>query len=299
MPQKQAETKIDFLFIINPISGDIDKTRIIDVVVDRLSEKNLTYDFYYTSGRNDEEEIEEFLMQNKVETIVVVGGDGTCNMVAKILLGKELKMGIIPAGSANGMAAELELSSNLEENLDYIVKGKSKKVDVLQINEDHICLHLSDIGFNARIIDRFEKGENRGMAAYANSFISELVESKPSSFTLHFDERKENKSAFMIVLANASKFGTGAVINPEGKPDDGIFEVVVLNPQTWLNFFEMIVPFYTRKIHRLDFVETFRCKKIVIENHEAQNVQVDGNHIGQPARVSVEILPQALELIVP
>jgi len=299
MPEKSTKEQLDILFIINPISGDNDKSEIKDTIRKYLSQHHYTLDFYYTTGENDAIKIGHLLDVKQIKKVVVVGGDGTCNMVGNLLLNKNIKMGIIPAGSANGLATELELPAKLEESLDCIVKGKSKKLDALKINKDYICLHLSDIGFNAKVIDRFEQGETRGMTGYANSFIGELVESKPSRFKLKYNEKEEVKTAFMIVIANATKFGTGAVINPKGKTDDSMFEIVVLNPQKVIHFLEMIVPFYTQKIHTLDFVDTYSCKKVIIENPERQNVQIDGENIGQPAEVTVEILPQALSVLVP
>lgn len=299
MPEKQIIKQTDLLFIINPVSGNYDNSTLKDKIVEYLSDRNLSLDFYITTGKDDSKKIARLLEEKKIKKVAVAGGDGTCNLVGRLILNKDIKLGIIPRGSANGLATELELLVKLPESLDCIVKGKSKKIDVVRINNQHMCLHISDIGFNARVIDRFEKGEIRGMAGYANSFIGELVNSQPSTFKLNFDGKGEQKRAFMIVIANATKFGTGAVINPEGKPDDGMFEVIVVNPQKVIHFLEMIVPFYTKKIHTLDFVDTYSCTKALIENPERQNVQVDGENIGQPEKISVEILTQVLEVIVP
>lgn len=299
MPENKSTKYTDILFIVNPISGDKDKSDLKIEINDYLKGKDISTDFYFTTGEKDAQRISQILEDNKIGKVVAAGGDGTCNLIGKLLLNREIPMGIIPAGSANGLATELDLPVGLQESLDYIVNGKSKKIDALRINDNHICLHISDIGFNAKVIDRFEQGELRGMAGYANSFIGELIESQPSSFRLKFEEETKAKSAFMIVLANATKFGTGAVINPKGKLDDGMFEVVVMNPNKVIHFLEMIVPFYTRKIHTLDFVDTYSCRKVVIENPRHQNVQIDGEFIGKPETISVEILPQALEIIVP
>jgi len=299
MPEKKTTKQLELLFIINPISGNTNKSGLKDKIIEYFSDQIFSFDFYITNGDDDSEKISQLLEENKIRKVVVAGGDGTCNLVGKLILNKDIKLGIIPKGSANGLATELELPVRLQESIDCIVKGKSKKIDVIRINNEHICMHLSDIGFNARVIDRFEKGEIRGMAGYASSFIGELVESQPSKFSLNFDGKREQKSAFMIVIANATKFGTGAVINPQGKLSDGKFEIVVVNPQKVIHFLEMIVPFYTRKIHTLDFVDTYSCSNVLIENPKHQNVQVDGENIGQPEKISVEILTQALEIIIP
>lgn len=299
MPEKSTTEQAELLFIINPISGDRDKSELKEEITEYLSGRNLSFDFYFTTGEDDAEKIAQLLDEKSVKKVVAAGGDGTITLVGQQLLNRDIPMGILQQGSANGLATELDLPVELEESLDCILAGKSKKIDALMINDTHLCLHLSDIGFNARVIDRFEKGEIRGMAGYASSFLGELLEAEPSAFTLKFDDREEKKSAFMIVIANATKFGTGAVINPEGNLSDGRFELVVVNPQRGIHFLEMIVPFYTQKIHTLDFVDTYACSKALIENPARQNVQVDGENIGQPEKLSVEILPHAIRVIVP
>ncbi len=287
------------LFVINPISGDIDKDQLTTEISEFMESVNSSYEFFFTTGKNDKEKIEDKITTLNPETVVAVGGDGTCNLVGQTLLEKPIKMGIIPAGSANGMAAELDLPANVKDSLSIVSGGKTKALDVLKINKKHISLHLSDLGFNAKIINTYEEGEMRGLLGYAKSFIDEFGNARPAKFELHCDEKIINKEAFMIVLANASQFGTGAVINPEGKPDDGYFEVVVVRPQSFMNFLEMLVPFYTGKIHTLDFVDTYRCQHVKIKNTEKQNLQIDGENIGQPLQVDVEILPRSLTILVP
>ncbi|WP_303919986.1 diacylglycerol kinase family protein [Draconibacterium sediminis] len=287
------------LFVINPISGDIEKDDLQDEIRRFMKEHDQAVEFFYTTGENDRQKISDKIEKLQPSTVVAVGGDGTINLVAQTVLNQPTKMGILPMGSANGMASELNLPTGVEENLKLITKGKSKKIDVLQIDEKHICLHLSDIGFNAQLISTYEKSDSRGLLGYTKSFIEEFGNADPAAFEITLEDATVSKKAFMVVLANASKFGTGAVINPEGKPDDGYFELVILRPQNVSEFLEMLVPFYTRQIHTLDFVDTYKCKKVKIKNPELRNLQIDGEIMGQPLHVNVEILPRCVEMIIP
>lgn len=289
----------NILFVINPISGDIEKDDLTTEVRNFMKSHHYNIEFLHTTGKNDKQKITDKIKTVQPTTVVAVGGDGTCNLVAQTLLHKSIKMGILPLGSANGMASELNLPKTVEENLELIAKGKSKKIDVLQINDNHICLHLSDIGFNAQLINTYEKSDSRGLFGYTKSFIEEFGNASPAKYEIMLNDATISRNAFMVVLANASKFGTGAIINPEGKPDDGYFELVIIRPQNFAEFLEMLVPFYTRKIHTLDFVDTYKCKQVQIKNPEQQNLQIDGEIIGQPLQVNVEILPRSVELIVP
>jgi YegS/Rv2252/BmrU family lipid kinase len=287
------------LFVINPISGDIEKNDLQDEIRRFMKEHELAVEFFHTTGENDKQKISAKIRELQPSTVIAVGGDGTINLVAQTVINQAIKMGILPLGSANGMASELNLPKTVEENLKLIIKGKSKKIDVLQINDEHICLHLSDIGFNAQLISTYEKSDSRGLLGYTKSFIEEFGNANPAAFEISIEDSTVSQNAFMVVLANASKFGTGAVINPEGKPDDGYFELVILRPQNVSQFLEMLIPFYTRQIHTLDFVDTYKCKKVKIKNPERQNLQIDGEVMGQPLQINVEILPRCVEMIIP
>jgi len=298
MPVDKMNMK-NILFVINPISGDIDKENLENEINEFMTEHLQQVDFYYTSGENDPEKISAKIEKTGAKKIVAVGGDGTCNMVAQILINKNLELGILPQGSANGMAKELELPNNINDNLNIILKGNIKAIDVLRFSNQRISLHLSDIGFNAKVIERFEKGETRGFLGYGKHFFDELGRVKPSKFKLEIDDKIIKKKAIMIVIANATKYGTGAIVNPKGKVDDGKFEVIVFRPQKFTQFLKMAIPFFTRQIHQLEFVDFYSCKKVKIYNYEKQKLQIDGEILGQPEHVCVEILPHSLQVLVP
>jgi YegS/Rv2252/BmrU family lipid kinase len=296
MPENTANT----LVVINPISGNTPKDDITKLISSTLKSKENDLEFYYTSGDKDRNKISKIIEKNKPATIIAVGGDGTCNMVAETILNKKVNLGIVPLGSANGLATELGIPANVEDSLEIIKKKRSKKIDVLQINQKYISLHLSDIGFNAQLINNYEEAEGiRGFAGYVRSFLGEIGNAQPAKFIINCEKETINKKAFMLVIANATKFGTGAIINPKGNLNDGFFELVVLQPQNFVHFLEMIIPFYTQKIHTLDFVDTYKCRKVSINNPDNQFLQIDGENMGQPGKVNVEILPQALQVCIP
>ena len=128
------------------------------------------------------------------QKIVAVGGDGTVSLVAKQLLGSSIPLAILPGGSANGMATELNIPKDPSSALDIIVDGKEKKCDVLKINENNICIHLSDLGLNARIVKYFDKNTMRGMWGYARMLIKILVEGKPVNAHIVADDLDANIS---------------------------------------------------------------------------------------------------------
>lgn len=299
MPNKIGNNQQKILFVINPISGDIDKNHLKDRIQFFAAKQNFSYRIFYTTGENDPALIKEIISEFKPTKVISVGGDGTCNLVGKILLNSTIQMGIIPLGSANGLAKELMIPQTLDEALQIVVDGTPKTIDVLKVNEDYISLHLSDIGVNAKVVARFEKDNVRGFWGYAKHFIKELQVAKPLKFKLIMENQCLYKKAYMVVLANASNYGTGASINPEGKLDDGQFEVVLIRPYSFWQTIKMVIPFFTRKLHLLDYVSIYNCKKVKIINHKKQIVQVDGEVIGRLEEVNVEIIPQSLQVLAP
>jgi len=230
---------------------------------------------------------------------VAVGGDGTCNLVAQVLLHKNIKLGIIPKGSANGLATELEIPTDLHKSLKIILDDKSKNIDVLIFDHQHLSLHLSDVGFNAKLIERFENGNLRGFGGYGKHFLNELGDIKTAKFKIEIDGKTKKEKAIMVVFANATSYGTGAVVNPHGKLDDGRFEIIIFRPRKFIQFLKMIIPFFTRQIHRLAYVDIYSGEKVKITNIENQKLQIDGEIMGQPKQISVEIIPQSLAVLVP
>ena len=164
---------IDYLFVVNPISGGNDKSSFYRFIETEISPQDNPYEIFKTTGDDDEIKLKKLVKKHKPEVIVSVGGDGTLLLVAKVSKNTSSKIALIPFGSANGMSKELnipkipdiKLSLNPAERFrdcwNIIKKGKSIDVDLLQINKNHYSLHLSDIGLNAKIVKRFEEEKIR------------------------------------------------------------------------------------------------------------------------------------------
>ena len=109
-------------------------------------------------------------------------------------------------------------------------------------------------------------------------------------------DEKITREAFMIVLANASKYGTGAVINPEGSINDGFFELVILKRINMATTLKMLVnpgPYNTKHI------EIFKCKTVNIHTKRKVPFQIDGEYIGKVKDIRASISHRSLQVILP
>lgn len=292
------KTTTGILFVINPSSGT-GLRQDAEAVISLFSEEvGFSYKIYRTTGKGDSEEIRNLIEKYRPGKVIAVGGDGTVNMVAAELIGRDICLGIIPAGSANGLAHNLEIPDNFEAALKKNLNSRSVSIDVIQINKKYYCLHLGDIGLNARIVKRFEKEGSKGMLGYGKQMFKELFEGK-TSFAFYLEiagHRRRKMNAEMLVIANANRFGTGAIINPTGKINDGKFEIIIIRPYPWWFVFTFLYASFTGHLHKMRYVKVFSTAQARITLPEYQEFQIDGEVMQKTKEINVEILHNALKI---
>jgi diacylglycerol kinase (ATP) len=106
-----SERKV--LLVVNPISGDVNKDVIFERVIEKAQEEGFDLRIYSTTGDHDLETIQEMVTNIKPERVLVAGGDGTISLVAETIRSSDIILGIIPAGSANGLSADFGLSGSM------------------------------------------------------------------------------------------------------------------------------------------------------------------------------------------
>jgi YegS/Rv2252/BmrU family lipid kinase len=292
--QKEGQLKI--LFIINPVSGGKQKRDWEVNIRDYFKTSPHQMEFFLLTGENDESSITYHIESVQPDRIAAVGGDGTVKMVAELIKGKELPLAIIPAGSANGMAKELGVPTDVNAALEVAVNGREQAIDLIKINDEESCIHLADLGLNAMLVKYFEGSKGRGMWGYGRAVFRVLYEKQKMQVTIKTDAGTEKRNAYMVVLANARKYGTGANINPEGDVSDGYFEVVVLRR---LNLVEISKALLTNKSFDPAKIEIFKTKEATINTRKQSYFQVDGEYRGKTKEVKASILPGSLKMMLP
>lgn len=287
------------LFVINYLSGNTPKEGIPALIQEKSAVHGFESLIYSITGKNDEEKIAELVRKEKPEIIAAGGGDGTCNMIARIIKHTGTKMAIIPLGSANGMARELGIPKDPAVAIDLIATGSVLSIDMLRINDIHFSIHLSDVGLNAKIIRRFEKEKRRGWWGYARQLFRELFYVKKYHFEIITDGIKYHRTAISITFANAQRFGTGAIINPLGKLNDGKFEVCIIRPFPLYYLLTLSIKFFTGKINDSKYIQIISCREAYVKCRKKLTLQVDGEITGYTKEVRVQVLPSAVMVIVP
>lgn len=284
------------LLIVNPISGDLDKKQIIQKARDFAKTNQITIQLFATTGEEDVKKIQDRLDSLKIERIIAIGGDGTINLVAKAIKSYGIPLGIIPAGSANGLATNFGIPESLEEQVKIAFGDTIFEMDLLNINDD-ICLHLSDLGINAELIQNYEESRFRGKFGYLLQSLPTLLKSEyPFEFEVETNFKKHQTSGALLAIANANKYGTGANINPNGKMNDGKFEIIIYRK---LNLAEIIKTIRNETDVNSDVVETFQAKEAKIICKTPVAFQIDGEFKGESSEVIISIMNEKLKVVVP
>lgn len=287
------------LFIINPFSGRTGNTKAVLRIHEQAVDKEFDFKFLYTNGKNDDSRIQEELMVYKPDRIIAGGGDGTVQLVARNLIGKNIPMGLLPLGSANGMATALGVPQNPVDATDAVIQADHFiPLDLLKFNDKHICVHLGDLGINALMVKKYGQENSKGMLGYAKHLISSIKESPLLQYTIKTPQGDYEKEGYMLAFANGHKYGTGIHIS-SGEVWDGKFEICNV-PKIALD--EAIKAGLTALdvfIDKKMFSDVISCTSAEVSINLKTDFQIDGEYMGTTDRLKVEILPGAVKMLVP
>lgn len=288
--------KKNILLVVNPVSGGLEKADYIHAAQDFVSNKEINLILYNTTGDNDIPAISELYDEYKPERIVIAGGDGTIKLVGDAVATKDVILGILPVGSANGLAVELDLERSIEENLKIAFHNHYLEIDMVVIN-DKKSLHLSDIGLNAELIKNYKKSKIHGKWGYFVQALRTYVNTpKPFQVVIETSNARIETIARMIVIANAQKYGTGVVINPLGTLNDGKFELVVLKKINLGVISKIIMGKIPLEPKNIEIIST---NLATIKTKFPVSFQIDGEYIGKEKELLVSISPNKMKVAVP
>ncbi len=288
------QTKLRLLFVVNQASGSKDES-LSEQIINFFSNSAITIEIFELPRKCSVEQVKKAIESVKADRVIAVGGDGTLKLVAECLLNTETPIGIIPTGSANGMAKELGIPLNIEEALAVAVTGIPQKIHATMVNQE-LCIHLSDIGFNAYLVKKFDELPTRGMLTYAKSAWHAFWNHRKMQVQFKVANRQIKTKAAMVVIANATKYGTGFNINPDGKLNDDVFEIILIKEYDVMEILKIWItklPWNPKKI------ESFQASEAQITTKYKAHFQVDGEYLGKTNQVEAKLLPEAINVIMP
>jgi len=291
------------LIVINPVAGSANTDQILERIETRFGELGWQYQVYETDGSESVAEVAAEACKDGATLIVAAGGDGTVAGVVNGLMHTGVPLGILPAGTGNGLARALSIPLDLNEAVDLIAGAhRTQEIDALQVNEEYYVLNVS-VGISSRSMKNtgHEEKQRYGMVAYARTVLKEVLAVSPRRFDIEVDGHSLQVRASEILVTNGSILQSPLdLFGSLESFTDGQVEAHILTARSLGNYLRLGWQLLSRPRGRKEDLRrlTVRERIRIDTARRPQPVQADGELIGETP-VEIRVVPQALRVIVP
>ncbi|GAC1607007.1 MAG: diacylglycerol kinase family protein [Pseudarthrobacter sp.] len=245
-------------------------------------------------------------LEFKADVVLVGGGDGTVRVVAESLAHTDTAMGIIPLGTGNLLARNVELDVNdLRANIQTALFGQQRYIDTARMGiensrtgyaSEHLFLVIAGIGMDAEILADTNDGLKKavGWLAYTEAGMRHLPGRRRKVSVSLDDSPGQARNIRTVLFANCGLVPGGIDFIPEAMIDDGMLDVVVMSPRSAFGWLAMYGKILFKHRGNLPIMTVYRAGKIDIKCPEPMPTQIDGDPSGLATKVTVQVAPRSL-----
>lgn len=225
------------------------------------------------------------------------GGDGTVNEVGRVLAFGPASLGIVPAGSGNGLARELGIPFSPTEALKRVLQASDRQIDIGQIGE-RLFFNVAGIGLDAHVAARLaaRPGGRRGLLPYVTLTARVLLFYQPSEYTIVTERQTVCRRALTIALANSRQYGYGAMVAPLARLDDGALDLAVIEPASLVGNLLRVRPLFAGRLHHARGVTMMHVQRVEVVAEAPMLFHVDGEPAWGERRLTARVYPGALRV---
>jgi YegS/Rv2252/BmrU family lipid kinase len=286
------------VFIVNPNSGTKVQQRIGQSIERYLNHRKFLYSIWHTAYPGHATELAKKAVEEGYQVVVAVGGDGSINEVAAGLVHTEVALGIVPAGSGNGLAMHLGYGRNMDEAIKRLNAAEPVRMDCGFLN-GRPFVNMAGVGFDGMVSNLMQGQSFRGFIPYFFQSLKAGLVYQPKDCLLEFDGKVVEERCFVITVANGVMYGYNMSIAPDARIDDGLFSVVVLKDVPKWKYFAAVRSVVTGKIYEEDFVDHYTTSEITIKTAGENYVHFDGEGARYEGDLHFKIEPKCLNVLAP
>ena len=287
------------LVLVNPRSGSGNPYRYISAIEKVWDAPDRDVAFQFSRSAEDGAEKTRRAIGRGTDAVLVVGGDGMVNTIGCVLVGTDVPIGVIPAGSGNGFARHFQTPLSPEKAAQALLDGHTQRIDVGKVNDRYFFITCS-MAWDGALVESFEKFPFRGIVPYVLAGAQQLFEYKAQPFRVEVDgETLHFKSPLIFTVANLSQFGSDVVVAPDARADSGNLELVAIEKNDMPMVISQIHRFIEKTFHHHPQVTNRRFRKMGVHRENPSPIQIDGELMKAGTDIQVEVLPRALNVIVP
>ena len=287
--------------IVNPVSGAGMDPRVatlrIATIQESLAQHQLDATIHVTERSGHARELAQRAVADHTDLVIVWGGDGTVNEVGTSLAGTSTALGLVPAGSGNGLAGGLGIPKNARAALSRAITGDTRQVDVGLLN-DRPFFNVAGIGFDAHIARLFNERPRgrRGRWPYVVIGVTEGVRYAGKDYRITLDGHLHRRRALLIAFANGQEYGMGMQIAPGAKLDDGLLDACVVEDRSVLARFRDARHLALGTVHRAPKMLVRAVRTATIEGEGQIPFHLDGEPGIAHDRLTIGVRPGALKV---
>lgn len=287
--------------LMNPVSGPT-RTRGAewDWVQPEAEAAGWRTEVRVSEAPGDIERLAREAVASGIRRLVVVGGDGSINEALQAVVGTDVELGIVPAGTSNILANEIGVPEDFREAARLAFTGRALAMDVGKANERFFALMLG-IGYDVSTIEVMWPQLKRlmGQVAYTVAGFQSFVRHRAVRTRVEVDGRRVRRLVYFLVVANTRLYGmANTTVAEHADIRDGLFDVVIIRARAWYHVISSMARIFFRIKSPFEKVETIRGREVTIRSSRKVKYQLDGDPAGTlPVRVTM--LPKALRIIAP
>ncbi|MEY4290722.1 MAG: hypothetical protein RL130_664 [Actinomycetota bacterium] len=274
---------------INPTAGRGKGAVVGKVVVDFFSSKEIPYQVFSGASAHDlKKSLEPFLLSHSCEGVISVGGDGLAHLIMQLAVPHQIPFAVMPAGTGNDIVRTLGWSlDDISSYLQRVTSEKATRIDLGIVDSEWFAAILST-GFDSVVNERANSLTwPRGPQRYNIAIALELPRFRPIGYEIELDNQKISTEAMLIAIGNGRSYGGGMYVCPQAQLNDGLFDVMILEPVSKLEFLKVFPTVYSGTHISHPRVKVLRSAKVRLSADAV--AYADGERIG-PAPIYAECI---------
>ncbi len=286
--------------VVNPNAGGGKGRKIFPLLRQKLLDRGVSFHLQFAESADHVAHLCRQALGEGYNYLISCGGDGTHHQALKALVGSRFILGFIPAGTGNDFPTNLGIPEDLDSACDLLLKGKIRKIDVIQVNNGEYMAGVGGIGFDSEVnaianrISRFV----RGRMAYVLPVLLKTLTYRPKEISLRMDDERTQGNALMVAFGNIKSYGKGMQVTPLAEPDDGLLDICWVDPVNTFRLYRFFPTVFRGEHIEMPEVHYYRAGTVQVETSVPMDFYGDGEYICKTP-FTLRVLPQALRVLVP